>query len=70
MSNCFAQPDFKDIADFPEVFQLERFTLGSVGLLTIKGINERMPLLESLELNENKIYELETIDELAKLQHL
>ena len=54
----------------PEVYQLERFYFGKVGLLNLNGISERMPLLEQLDLAENKIYDLDSLDELGKLEHL
>ena len=45
------------MANFPEIFQLERFFFGKVGLLNISGISESMPMLEVLDLAENKIFE-------------
>ena len=47
------------MANFPEIFQLERFFFGKVGLLNISGISESMPMLEVLDLAENKIFEIE-----------
>ena len=70
MNNCFVQEDFQHFEEFPEVFQLERLQLKKVGLLTMGGLKERTPLLEVLNLAENKIRDLDVIDEVAKLDNL
>ena len=70
MTGCFAQADFTHMENFPEVYQLERFYFGKVGLLSLAYLQERMPLLEQLDLADNKMYDLDAIDELGKLEHL
>lgn len=70
MSDCFLQPDFASMDSFPEVMNLVNFEFRNVGLIRLHGISLKMPSLEVLDVSENKIFEVETVDELAQLSSL
>jgi hypothetical protein len=70
MSECFTQPDFTEMAVFPEMSSLTHFEFRGNGLISVIGISKKMPALEVLDLSENKIFEVETVDELGQLENL
>ena len=70
MSGCFVERDFQEISGIPGLINLERLEVRDVGLLHLTGISERFQMLEVLDLQDNKIYELDAIDDLKLLSYL
>ena len=70
MSGCFVEQGFQDISEIPDLINLERLELRDVGLLHLTGISEKFQMLEVLDLQDNKIYELDAIDDLKLLNYL
>lgn len=70
MSSCFVERDFKDVSPFPDMFQMRKFEMRDVGLIRTTDLHFKMPLLELLDLQDNRIYEVEAIDDLANFTSL
>lgn len=65
MSECFSQADFHSISNFPEIETLTKFEFRNVGLISLTQLHAKFPNLEVLDVSENKIFEIETVDEFA-----
>ena len=59
-----------EIFKFLNMPELDDFSIRGVGLLNIKGIAEIFPNLSILDLSNNKIFSVEAIEELHKLEEL
>ena len=70
MSNCFVDKDFHDINIIPELQNLERLVIREVGLLHLTDISFKFPMIEVLDLQDNKIFELQAIEDLKLLTYL
>ena len=70
LSNCFVEKDFTAISDLPDLQSVERFVMRSVGIIHITDIDQKMPMLEALDLQDNKIYDVQSVDELRLLSAL
>ena len=70
LSNCFIEKDFTAIADLPDLHSVERFVMRDVGLIHLTDIDQKMPMLEALDLMDNKIYDVQSVDELRLLSAL
>ncbi len=70
MNSCFTQSDFGDLKAIPDMFKMKRFYMRSVGLIRTTDLHFKMPLLEVLDLQGNRVYEVESIDDLANFTSL
>ena len=70
MSSCFTGSDLQDVSAFPDLFKMRRFEMRNVGLIRTTDLHFKMPLLESLDLQDNRIYEIESVDDLANYTSL
>jgi len=70
MSSCFVDKDLKDVSAFPDLFQMTKFVMRDVGLIRTTDLHFKMPLLEILGLQDNRIYEVEAVDDLANFTSL
>ena len=70
MSSCFTDRDLKDLKAFPDMFQMKRFVMRDVGLIRTTDLHFKMPLLEILDLQDNRVYEVEAVDDLANFTSL
>ena len=70
MSSCFVDKDLKDVSAFPDLFQMTKFVMRDVGLIRTTDLHFKMPLLEILDLQDNRIYEVEAVDDLANFTSL
>ena len=70
MNSCFVDRDLKDVSAFPDMFQMRKFTMRDVGLIRTTDLHFKMPLLEVLDLQDNRVYEVEAIDDLANFTSL
>lgn len=70
MNSCFVDRDLADLSAFPDMFQMKRFSMRDVGLIRTTDLHFKMPLLEILDFQDNRIYEVEAIDDLANFTSL
>ena len=70
MDECFVDEDFKDVSTIPNLFNLRKFSMRKVGLIHTTDLHFKMPVLEVLDLQDNKVYEVEAIDDLANYTSL
>jgi len=56
MSACFTEKDLADLSGFPDLFKMRRFVMRDVGLIHTTDLHFKMPLLESLDLQGNRIF--------------
>jgi len=54
----------------PGIFEVTSLEIGGIGLLNIDGIEDKFPQLRYLDINSNKIYSLDALDQLNKLKKL
>lgn len=70
MNYCFTESDFKDVSSLPDLFKLRSFSMRGVGLIKTIELHFKMPILEILDLQDNKIFEVEAIDDLSNFTSL
>ena len=70
MSGCFTEKDLADISAFPDLFNMKRFVMRGVGLIRTNDLHFKMPVLEVLDLQDNRLFEVETIDDLCNYTSL
>ena len=70
MSSCFVDRDLADVSAFPDMFQMRKFIMRDVGLIRTTDLHFKMPLLELLDLQDNRIYEVEAVDDLSNFTSL
>ena len=70
MNYCFTDSDFKDVSSLPDLFKLRNFSMRGVGLIKTTDLHFKMPILEILDLQDNKIFEVESIDDLSNFTSL
>ena len=70
MSSCFTDSDFKDVSALPDLFKLRRFVMRNVGLIRTTDLHFKMPVLEILDLQDNRIFEVEAVDDLCNFTSL
>lgn len=70
MTGCFTENDLADFATFPDLFNMKRFIMRSVGLIRTKDLHFKMPVLETLDLQDNRVFEVESIDDLSNFTSL
>lgn len=70
MNSCFVQSDLADVSAFPDLFNMKRFTMRDVGLIRTTDLHFKMPVLEALDLQDNRVFEVEAIDDLANFTSL
>ena len=70
MNQCFTGKDLADLSAFPDLFKMRKFEMRDVGLIRTTDLHFKMPLLENLDLQDNRIYEVEAIDDLANFTSL
>ena len=70
MSNAFVEQGFQEISAIPDLINLERLVIREVGLLHLTDISVKFPMIEALDLQDNKIYEMDALDDLKLLSHL
>ena len=70
MSSCFVDRDLADVSAFPDMFQMKKFIMRDVGLIRTTDLHFKMPLLELLDLQDNRIYEVEAVDDLSNFTSL
>ena len=70
MNSCFTEKDFANVNAIPDLFKMKKFYARDVGLIHTRDLHFKMPLLEILDLQDNRIYEVETIDDLANFTSL
>lgn len=52
------------------MFQMRKFIMRDVGLIRTTDLHFKMPLLELLDLQDNRIYEVEAVDDLSNFTSL
>lgn len=72
MNRSFPNNNFDklELISFVQMPSLEDLSLRGVGLLLIKGIADSFPNLTNLDLADNKIFSVECVEELHKLEEL
>ena len=70
MNSCFVQKDLADVSAFPDLFNMKNFSMRDVGLIRTTDLHFKMPVLEILDLQDNRVYEVEAIDDLANFTSL
>mmetsp|Transcript_8252 Transcript_8252/g.11433 ORF Transcript_8252/g.11433 Transcript_8252/m.11433 type:complete len:88 (-) Transcript_8252:2269-2532(-) len=65
MNSCFTERDLADVSAFPDMFKMRRFRMRDVGLIHTTDLHFKMPVLEYLDLQDNKIFEVEAVDDLS-----
>ena len=54
----------------PDLFKLRRLMMRGVGLIKTTDLHFKMPVLEILDLQDNKIFEVEAVDDLCNFTSL
>ena len=70
MNSCFVLKDCTDLSAFPDFFNMRKFTFRDNGLVHTTDLHFKMPVLEILDLQDNRVYEVEAIDDLANFTSL
>ena len=70
MNNCFTESDLADVSAFPDLFNMKKFKMRAVGLIRTNDLHFKMPVLEVLDLQDNRLFEIETIDDLCNFTSL
>ena len=70
MDSCFVDKDLADLSAFPDLFNMKKFHMRDVGLIRTTDLHFKMPVLEILDLQDNRVYEVEAIDDLANFTSL
>jgi len=72
LNNAFPKENLEsiDVFSFLKMTELDDLSLRGVGLLQIKGIADIFPSVSILDFSQNKIFSVEAIEELHKLEEL
>ena len=70
MNQSFVERDLADVSGFPDLFKIRKFYMRDVGLIRTTDLHFKMPLLEVLDLQDNRIFEVEAIDDLCNFTSL
>ena len=70
LDGCFTERDFSDCSALPELFALQKFSMRDVGLIYAATLHTKMPNLEVLDLQDNRIYEIEMAENMQHFKHL
>ena len=70
MNACFVEKDLADVSAFPDLYNMKKFSMRDVGLIRTTDLHFKMPVLEYLDLQDNRIYEIEAVEDLSNFTSL